>query len=68
MEINFGSDHRNMIADVLWQIEDFNQAKKLAHNCGVDGIVVLHMIVAASLDDHHEVNLANQVLSMFQRN
>jgi hypothetical protein len=67
MEINFGSDQRNTIADVLWKIQDFDQAKDLAYNYGTDGVIVLHMMVAEFLDEYCEVDLADQYLSIFKQ-
>jgi hypothetical protein len=69
MEINFGSAIRNLIADILWNVENIDDARSIAYKCGVDGHVVFHMMLSTYLDEHvqGDFHQANEVLSQFQR-
>jgi hypothetical protein len=67
MQIDFNSQIKNDIADLLWEIQDLETAKEVAHSLGEDGIAVFHMLVATMLDECDETDLVDEIIEQCKR-
>ena len=62
MEILFANTNQRMIANLLWQAQDQGTVNLIRQTYGHDAEVAYHMLVAGTLDEVTETDLAKQVL------
>ena len=62
MKLELANKTQQQIADLLWEAKDRERVKDIIKVYGVDAIIVLHMMLAATFDKVDYVDLAEPVL------
>jgi hypothetical protein len=63
MQIQFKHKHQVKIADLLWEAQDEASVNLILKTFGHDARVVYNMMIASSMDQVTDTNLAEQALN-----
>ena len=66
MELQLQNDRQVKIADLLWEAQDQASVNLIIRTFGHDALVVYDMMIAATMDQVSETNLAEQVLEKYR--
>lgn len=62
MEILFKTHEQTVIAELLWNCETEREVKVVLKTFGIEAYIVREMMIAATIDQVEETNLAERVL------
>jgi len=66
MELYLQNERQVKIADLLWEAQDQASVNLILKTFGHDAQVVYNMMIAATVDQVSETNLAEQVLAKYR--